>query len=142
MALRQRIQLPSGPQDAELYHEALQSDLAGYRWILDQEENWDGEEVAQVEATTFARAIRFIADHAVALYEHTGFQLDPPRLSVGPNGSIDVHWEYPDREMAVNFAPLASAPVTYYFRNDAGARSRGSDIRNDPPSNVLSVLIA
>jgi hypothetical protein len=141
MAVRQRIRIPSDSPAEGSYLEALQSGLDDYRWILDEEENWDGEGVARVEAPTFDRAVRFIVDHSAALYEAIGFRLDAPRLSAGPNGSIDAHWEFPDREMAVNFSPVASAPVTYYFRNDAGARSRGSAVLEDPQPNILSLLV-
>jgi hypothetical protein len=141
MVTRQRIPIPSDSPEEDSYLEALQASLDEYRWILDEEENWDGEGIARVEEPTFDRAVRFIVNHSAALFEAIGFRLDAPRLSIGPTGSIDAHWEYPDREMTANFSPLASAPVAYYFRNDAGARSRGSAVLEDTQPNILSLLV-
>lgn len=110
MVTRAHVRIPSDLPDEGSYLETLQSSLDEYRWILDQEENWDGEGVARVDEVALNRAICFIVDHAAILCETIGFRLDAPRLSVGPNGSIDAHWEYPDREMAVNFSPSHRLP--------------------------------
>lgn len=84
----------------------------------------DEEEPAILPAA-FARAKTFL--RAQSYQMRKGFCNFPPlpRISSGPNGSVDLHWDGPNGELLVNI-PEGSAPATYYGESGSVNRTKGS----------------
>jgi hypothetical protein len=72
------------------------------RWILSLEDNWDGEGSPRYNERTWGRAVGFLKRNAISLWNNRSIWIDPPRISPGPNGSIDLHWKTAVRELLIN----------------------------------------
>jgi hypothetical protein len=45
--------------------------------------------------------------------------LDPPDIAPGPDGSIDLHWDYPAYEMLINI-PRDESSMAGFYGDDRG----------------------
>ncbi len=102
--------------------------------ILDLESGWDGEGSVAYERTTWNRAITFLVRNAISLYRNFRIITDPPTISPGPNGSIDLHWIMPHTEMLLNIPQNSSSPGAFYADNGSG----GFAIRGNLNLDALS----
>lgn len=82
--------------------------------ILALDDDWDGEGSPRVSQDTWFAALSLLGTIAMRARQRLGLQLLVPRIDPGPNGSIDLHWCLPDRELLINIpADLDRAPSYY-----------------------------
>lgn len=132
--------LPLQNTDLDVYRPDLEQQLAGYRWMLELGEDWDGEGASPVHIDAFNRAVDFTRKAVAGAAARQGGAADIPKLSPGPMGSVDVHWEYPNRELAVNISADHRTLATFYFRNDEGTRIHGEGSNAAVASLVFRLL--
>lgn len=89
------------------------------RKILQIEENWDGEGGRGYSEVTWKRAIKFVRDIATPFVVRHRKQIQPPKITAGPDGSIDVRWTSEKRTMLLNFPVDESMPPDF-FGHDKG----------------------
>ena len=93
--------------------------------ILELEDNWDGEGSPSYSLDTVDRAIEFAATQARVLRDFARC-LPMPEIGAGPDGSIDLHWKLPSRELLVNIPADANEVATYYGDDYKTQKIRGS----------------
>ena len=84
----------------------LESAIEASRWILALEEDWDDAGAMPYEESTWNIAVQFVRDvHAGSswvLQMTDRMEISPPRILPGPEGSIDLIWDTPERSVLAN----------------------------------------
>ena len=97
----------------------LEAEIESARMLLRLPDNWDGEGSAPYSENTLKRAIAFVRMHIERVWE-AGINAPAPRISAGPDGSIDVHWKQRAWELLVNVPADETQPAAFYG-DDYGA---------------------
>ncbi len=93
------------------------------RWMLDLEDDWDGEDSAGYAEATWERAARYVIDSAKFVHE-LGLNMPIPKVQNGPEGTIDLFWETLSAKLLLNIPIEIEKPAQFY-----GHKSDGSEIR-------------
>jgi hypothetical protein len=96
------------------------------RKMLDWADDWDGEGSVGYSEATWNRARDFILHNASRLWRICLVIISTPRISPGPDGSIDIHWKTGESELLINIPVDLSEPATYYGDNKAGQIVKGN----------------
>lgn len=83
------------------------------RGILELKDDWDEEGSPGYKESTWNRAAEFVKEVASAFHQRFGVRVDPPRILPGPEGSIDIHWKTPERELLINIPSDDEEPADY-----------------------------
>jgi len=94
------------------------------RAILDLEVD-DEEARTPYAEETWKRAGEFLKRYAIWLGDTRGVVLDAPDILPGPDGSIDLHWDYPGYEMLINIPADATTEAGFYGDDRAGTSIKG-----------------
>ncbi len=92
----------------------MQAAIEKSRYIIELEDDWDGEGSVGVDKDTWERAVSFLARHALLMWRQFGRALDVPDICPGPEGSIDLHWDARAYEMLVNIRADPAAMAGFY----------------------------
>jgi hypothetical protein len=104
----------------------LKDEIERAKKLIDSAENWDEEQGLLYSQATLERASAFLrmhADHLLRLYH---LQLPVPRIGVGPDKSIDLHWKRKSSELLVNIPADPNELVTFYGDDYGEQKFRGS----------------
>lgn len=82
--------------------------------MLELEDNWDREGSPGYHKETWARAVTFLLNMSAELWTDKDQAVPVPRIGKGPEGSIDIHWQLPDRELLVNIAAFPANSMSFY----------------------------
>ncbi len=93
----------------EIYREIEKS-----KYVLDLEDDWDDEGSITYKPATWIRAVKFIADYAKWVLEEASIVLSTPRISPGPNGSIDVLWKNNNFRLLINIPEDRQKQASFY----------------------------
>ena len=107
-------------------YKGLKAEIERAKRILELEDDWDGEGSSGYSEDTFNRAVAFLTTHAEGFWESCGIRLPIPRIGPGPDGSIDLHWKLPSRELLVNIPADANEVPTFYGDNYGALKNRGT----------------
>ncbi|NOT61147.1 MAG: hypothetical protein HOP19_13085 [Acidobacteria bacterium] len=99
--------------------------LCASRSILDLPDDWDEEGSPRFREATWQRATKLVKLAATAFQQRFGVWIEPPRILPAPEGSIDLHWRLPERELLINIPERAEAPADYYGSGNAQAAVKG-----------------
>ena len=97
----------------------LAEEIVHSRRILDWPDDFDDEGSLGYDKTVWLRAVDFVVANALRLWEDRRVVLPTPSIDPGPNGSIDLHWRPPRRELLLNIPVAEDAAVRFY--GDDGA---------------------
>lgn len=112
-----KVQLPNS-------FKVIANEIEESKHLLDLEEDWDGEGGMQITFETWKKAISFIVDYAMWLYDkHQHFVIEPPQINPGPDTSIDLLWRNEKYRLLVNIPENSEQPVEYYGDNNHGENS-------------------
>lgn len=87
--------------------------------LLDLADDWDGEGSRRIPERVWRRATLFLVRYAKHLWETEVRCLDAPDILPGPDGSVDLHWNYPGYEILVN-VPREEAALAGFYGDDRG----------------------
>jgi len=76
---------------------------------------------------TWQRAIEILVAHAISVWKNARAVTEPPVISAGPDGSVDLYWTAAPYGLLLNVPADPNQPATYY----------GDDATN-PDSNRTS----
>lgn len=93
--------------------------IRGSSSILDLEDGWDDEGSPACSEVAWARAAEFLTRHTQWLWDQYSRVLDAPDILPGPDGSVDLHWDYPSYEMLINF-PAEPHAMAGFYGDDRG----------------------
>lgn len=131
LALKWDIGAASLPQPEELWEseeECPETDTALSEALKSAQklvtEDLDEDEPS-ILGSALERAETFLRAQSHQMKKAFGYFAPTPRISPGPNGSVDLHWELASGEMLVN-VPAGQAPATYYGESGSTNRTKGS----------------
>ncbi|MCH7928245.1 MAG: hypothetical protein IID03_09750 [Candidatus Dadabacteria bacterium] len=84
------------------------------KYILDLEDDWDDEGSPAYDKTTWIRAIKFIYNYTKKIYDERGKVIEPPKISQGPEGSIDILWKKESYRLLINIPLDYHKPGSFY----------------------------
>jgi len=118
---------PGTEHDMEVYGFTLPGDLAHLaaeieqsRSMLSLPDDWDEEGSPGYAEATWHRAVALLVQNATRLWRQDRVSVQAPRVRKGPEGSIDLDWRAPDRELLINVPADPAEPATYYGDDGAG----------------------
>jgi hypothetical protein len=102
--------------------------------ILTLPDDWDDAGSPAIRPETLRRAVLFLLLHAAVLWGRYSVIIPTPRISAGPDGSIDLHWRTRRRELLVSIPQDLKGPAPYYGDNFGTERRKGTI-----PANALDL---
>ncbi len=100
----------------------IERTIQSSRSILELKDDWDEEGSPGYAEETWKRATNFVRDVATSYWKETGQWIDPPKITPGPDSSIDVRWKAEKRTLLINFPAKTEEPADF-FGSDKGADS-------------------
>ena len=108
------------------------------RTILELEEDWDGEGASPITESTWQRAARFLRRNASSVL---GRAMEALTIVPVQDGSIDLHWKLPHRELLINISPTDDKWATYYGDNRLGWNTVEGKLDIQAPNQWLFVWL-
>jgi hypothetical protein len=93
--------------------------------ILDLADDWDDAGSPPFKPETWERVRQILLIHAGLVWQRSGLIIPVPRIVPGPEGSIDIHWKTPRRELLLNIPEDAREAMTYYGDDFEEDRRKG-----------------
>jgi hypothetical protein len=118
---------------------SIASVVAASRAMLDLPDDWDGEGTPGYQEGTWLRAVAYLVDNAVGFFDEYGLAIPEPKIRKGPAGSIDLHWQRPDRELLINIPAQDGVAADYYGDDRAGGHVVKGTL--DPAEDNLWLLM-
>ena len=119
----------------------LSEAIESSRSILDLPDNWDEEGSSAYAEDTWKRATKFVEECAIGYRGVSGVWIDPPKITPGPEGSIDVRWKSSTRSMLINFPANQSQPIQFFGSNGERDSIKGTLDLSSPNQWILMWLI-
>jgi hypothetical protein len=107
------------------------------RWILQIEDDFDGEGGQSYQEDTWRRATDFLQRHSKSAALRFGRPLSAPQINPADSGSIDLFWEGQGYQLLVNF-PSTDAQASFFGSDDSG-ESLGGTVH---PGSIYPELIS
>jgi hypothetical protein len=118
---------PSSTSGAELQAlRKISEEIERSREILKLPQDWDEEGSPSYAEHTWKRAVGFLWNQAKWFWERHHLVIDPPRISPGPDGSIDIHWKTVTAELLVNVPTSKASALSFYGDTTTGSHIQGS----------------
>lgn len=122
---RTRLAQPATTADAEVAGLRLPAELSRLaerlersRAMLALGDDWDGEGSPGYDEATWHRAAQLVVDAATARHRQRNADIPLPIISKGDEGSIDVQWRTPHRNVLINVPAALDEPATFYAHDD------------------------
>jgi len=100
----------------------LESLIVASRHMLELTPDWDDEGAVGYLESTWERAVRFISEITAPSISGTMRSVALPKITPGPEGSIDIRWKEQRRTLLVNF-PADDRLAPDFFGSDRGVDS-------------------
>lgn len=109
------------------------------RYMLALGDDWDNEGAPGYQLETWERASAFINDAVAGFVRLAGNTPPVPRISHGPDGSIDILWASGDRELLINIPADGNQAGDFYgdTRGDRAATVKGTFSGTSPKAWLL-----
>lgn len=104
----------------------LQEEIGRARKILELGDDWDGEGSPAYTEDTLDRAAAFLTTHSEQFRRLYSLHLPVPKISPGPDGSIDIHWKRQSWELLVNIPADAKEMAVFYGDDYGSQKIRGT----------------
>jgi hypothetical protein len=126
------------PEAVKEWIAQVEEAIESSRFILRLEENWDEEGSLGYDKDTWERATHFVRDITTQYLTNYKVQIDPPKITPGPDGSIDVRWKTQKRTLLINFPADGEKPADF-FGSDRGTDTiKGTlDLSSPSPNQWL-----
>lgn len=108
------------------------------RKILELPANWDDAGSPSIGRETWERAATLLRNVASYLWAVRNTVLPAPHIAPGSEGSIDLHWKTPQRELLVSI-PADLREAAPYYGDDYGSDKKKGVIN---PGNLSAGLFA
>lgn len=109
----------SNETDDSIFSPEIENAIEASRILLELEDDWDEEGGVGYSEETWKRTTQFIRKTALLFKNEYGKWVNAPKITPGPDGSIDVRWKTDKRSLLVNFPASETKPVDY-FGSDKG----------------------
>ncbi len=111
-------------------------------YILEYEDNWDDEGSIAYTKKTFSVAINFAIEYSKAIWEEKFVLIDAPKISPGPEGSIDLLWEKKTYRLLLNIHPYPKQTASFFGDNRTPVPNiKGEFCLSDEPDLAIILLL-
>ncbi|MBW4618835.1 MAG: hypothetical protein KME17_05690 [Cyanosarcina radialis HA8281-LM2] len=107
------------------------------RSILELQDDWDDEGSPGYSEQTWERAVTFLLENAVSLWQEKGFCVTAPAIHNGPEGSIDIYWETDNRKLLINVPADRNKLADFYGYDSLGREVKGMLKLSEPNEWLL-----
>lgn len=97
----------------------IEGAIEASRFILQLEDNWDEDGSPGYAEDTWQRTTQFVLSVARGYFSVSDTRIEAPKITPGPDGSIDVRWKAEKRSLLINFPASIEEPVDF-FGSDKG----------------------
>lgn len=130
-----------GPQRRRRALAALEAKIAASRRILALGDDWDDQGSPGYREDTWRRAVGAVKSSVAWLLKYHGLDVEPPKISPGPEGSIDIHWKTVYFELLINVPNDADQPADFYGDNYGRVSIKGTFDPSSSPSDLGQLLL-
>lgn len=102
---------------------SLNEIIEASRAILELDED---EPQAPHREETWTRAVEFLRRNTKWVWDTLNRVVDLPEILPGPDGSIDLHWNYPGYEMLINIPADPTNKAEFYGDDRGEGQIKGS----------------
>jgi hypothetical protein len=95
----------------------IETQIEASRYILSLGDDWDDEGAPGYRIETWERATGFVRATAREFMQLTGRIAPAPRISNGPDSSVDILWQLGARELLINIPDAPDTPADFYGHN-------------------------
>lgn len=99
---------------------SISAAIEASRSILDLPDNWDDEGSPSYAESTWERATIFIKETTTSYRRTVGSWIGPPKITPGPDGSIDIRWKSAKRTLLINI-PANNDDIADFYGDDKAA---------------------
>ena len=111
-------------------------------YILEYEDNWDDEGSIAYSKKTFSAAINFAIEYSKAIWEEKFVLIHAPKISPGPEGSIDLLWDKQTYRLLINIHPDPKQTASFYGDNRTPIpHIKGDFYLADEPNSAIMILL-
>ncbi len=111
-------------------------------YILELEDNWDDEGSEVYSKETFSAAINFAIDYCKTIWEEEFVLIEAPKISPGPEGSIDLLWDKQTYRLLLNIHPYPKQTASFYGDNRTPVPNiKGDFYLSDEPDRAIMLLL-
>jgi hypothetical protein len=96
------------------------------REMLQWEDDWDGEGSPAYLEATWQRATNLLRTSVLELWDTQRKLAPTPRVTPGPNGSIDLYWRADNYKLLINIPVDSNEMADYYGQNRHGEIIEGT----------------
>ncbi len=118
-------------------YEQIREAIERSKRILALPNNWDGESSERYDVRTWERASTFLRRHAQLARDVNRESTGVPTISPADQGSIDLHWTFPDGQLLINVPRDAGAQGTFFGRSSRGESISGYVDLDNPNPRLL-----
>jgi len=83
--------------------------------ILDYEDDWDDEGAVATDVNTFTKAIDFVVQYSVFIYNSYKAILKEPYIDILRDGTISVHWEASKNNQMLIIFKKDEGEIAHYY---------------------------
>ena len=122
----------------ELY--LISEEIEKSKYILELEDDWDGDGGISYKKSTWTRAIKFLTSYSKSLFENNLCVLNRPKIYHSENGSIDILWKNESYRLLINIPQGEDSPATFYGDDYDSERVKGTFNPNKINKGLLLCL--
>jgi len=117
----------------------LREAIESSKYILDLEDDFDGEGSPKYSKETWERAVEFVLHYERELREK-GKNIEIPRICPGFNGAIDLYWKAENKEILAKIPVSPDKEIAYYGDDFGENKIKGTTKLSEYDSNLLAWL--
>lgn len=107
------------------YESPIMRSLREAGWILDLDDDWDGEGSPGYAPATWDQVERFLKRLERESRRYLGREMPAPAIDPADQGSIDLFWEMEDRRLLVNVPHGTDEPISFFAQDQTGFTMSG-----------------
>lgn len=122
-----------------LKHIAHQIEEAGI--ILAYEDDWDDEGAIATDVGTFEKAVNFVIQYSVFVYNNYAIILKEPYIDILRDGSVSVHWEAAKNTQLLIIFKKEENELAYFYaeQGDRKIPFKSAIIPGEPVDETLAL---
>lgn len=117
-----------------------EAEIQRSRRLLELEDDWDEEGSPGYSEETWSRAIEYLRRQSWVCWLRYGVTIPNPRISPGPDGSIDIHWRTESYELLLNIPRHPPTSATFYGDDYARLSIRGTFDPTAEPAGHMALV--
>lgn len=109
--------------------------------ILEYKDDWDDEGAMATDINTFEKAVNFVVQYSVFVYNNYATILKEPYIDILRDGSVSVHWEAAENAQLLIVFKKDKNELAYYYaeQGDRKIPFKSAIVPGDPVNETLAI---